>query len=205
LGFDNYFVVNCKGRSGGLILLWKNNIQVSIQNYSCRHVNAEVCFSNNGPCWKFTGFYGHLEAIKRPKAWSLLRHLARLAPWPWLVVGDFNEITGPGEKTSCSVHPSRHMNDFRITLSDCQLGDLGFSGQKFTWNNGRSGAGNTLEQLDMAVANPGWCNLFDVVEVQVLPCCSLDHNPLFVSFSNSAEVQWTKQRQFLIEAACVKN
>ncbi|XP_062158817.1 uncharacterized protein LOC133866306 [Alnus glutinosa] len=97
------------------------------------------------------------------------------------------------------------MNDFRNTLSDSQLGDLGFSGQKFTWNNGRSGAGNTLERLDRAVANPGWCNLFDVMEVQVLPCCSLDHIPLFVSFSNSTEVLWTKRRQFWIEAACVKN
>lgn len=97
------------------------------------------------------------------------------------------------------------MIDFRNTLSDCHLGDLGFSGQKFTWNNGLSRAENTLERLDREVANPSWCNLFYVVEVEVLPRCSSDHNPLFVTFSNSGEVQWTKRRQFQFEAAWVKN
>jgi hypothetical protein len=39
LGFDKMFVVDCKGRSGGLVLLWKSTIQVDIQNYSRRHIS----------------------------------------------------------------------------------------------------------------------------------------------------------------------
>jgi hypothetical protein len=34
LGFENLFEVDSVGRSGGLVLLWKNDIQVDIQNYS---------------------------------------------------------------------------------------------------------------------------------------------------------------------------
>jgi len=30
--------------------------------------------------WIFTGFYAHPEVAKRPGSWSLLRHLATLAP-----------------------------------------------------------------------------------------------------------------------------
>jgi exonuclease III len=59
LGFDNLFAVDCIGRSGGLILLWKSSAQVTIQNYSLRHINAEFQLCSNGPLWKFTGFYVH--------------------------------------------------------------------------------------------------------------------------------------------------
>jgi hypothetical protein len=87
LGFDQIFVVDCKGRSGGLILLWRSTLQVEIQNYSRRHVNA-VITPSTGSAWKLTRFYGHPEAAKRAEAWSLLRYLSKLNPEPWLCVGD---------------------------------------------------------------------------------------------------------------------
>jgi exonuclease III len=42
LGFDYLFCVDCVGRSGGLILMWKDNFNVVIQNYSRRHINAVI-------------------------------------------------------------------------------------------------------------------------------------------------------------------
>jgi exonuclease III len=42
LGFFNQFVVDSKGKSGGLILLWHSTINVDIQNYSCRHINVVI-------------------------------------------------------------------------------------------------------------------------------------------------------------------
>jgi hypothetical protein len=41
-GFKNLFVVESLGRSGGLALLWNDEVTVDIQNYSRRHVNATV-------------------------------------------------------------------------------------------------------------------------------------------------------------------
>jgi hypothetical protein len=35
-------VVDSKGRSGGLILLWHSTINVDIQNYSRRHINVVI-------------------------------------------------------------------------------------------------------------------------------------------------------------------
>jgi hypothetical protein len=40
MGFQNFFVVDCVGRSGGLALLWREDLELEIQNYSCRHINA---------------------------------------------------------------------------------------------------------------------------------------------------------------------
>lgn len=77
------------------------------------------------------------------------------------------------------------MQEFQRALDDSNLADLGFIGPRFTWCNGRSGRDFNKERLDRATANVGWSNLFDVVEVHVLPRSSSDHNPLLLSFSNT--------------------
>jgi hypothetical protein len=194
LGYDHMFVVDCKGRSGRLILLWKLVFRVKIQNYSRRHVNAVVQLRNDGPSWKFTGFYHHLETAKRPEAWSLLKHLSQFSPTPWLCFGDFNEILCDAEKSSHTARPRWQMDAFQSTLFQCKLGDLGYFGPRYTWNNGRPGLDNTMERLERAVANSKWFLLFDVIEVLVLPRSVSDHNLLLVNFSNSADIKWPRRR-----------
>jgi hypothetical protein len=87
LGFDRCFAVDCKGRSGGLFLLWKFEVRLEIQNYSCCHINAVIQKGNNEPVWKVTCFYGHPKAAKREEAWNLLRFLSRMEPIPGCVLG----------------------------------------------------------------------------------------------------------------------
>jgi exonuclease III len=75
LHFDYMFVVDCVGRSGGLILLWNSHANVIIQNYCRRHVNAIVTLGKNGFLWKFSEFYGQPVEAKQHELWHLLRHL----------------------------------------------------------------------------------------------------------------------------------
>ncbi len=169
LGMENMFVVDCRGKSGGLILLWKSSALVEIQNFSCGHINAVVKEPNGGIAWKLSCFYGHPEVQMRPQSWSLLRHLASLAPHPWLCIGDFNEIVSNSEKSSNIIRPRGQMVSFQKALDDCRLLDLGFTGPKYTWCNGRLGNDITRERLDRAVANNEWSGIYDVVSVEVLP------------------------------------
>ncbi|KAA3471337.1 reverse transcriptase [Gossypium australe] len=46
------------------------------------------------------------------------------------------------------------MAAFREALEDCELIDLGFSGQWYTWERGRFVSNNIRERLDRGVANP---------------------------------------------------
>ena len=89
-GFLNLFVVDCVGRSGELALLWDDETELSIQNYSRRHINVVISPNDRVTPWKFTGFYGH---SKRHEAWGLLWHLASFDLVAWLCAKDFNEIT----------------------------------------------------------------------------------------------------------------
>ncbi|GLT72046.1 hypothetical protein SLA2020_440170 [Shorea laevis] len=81
LGMDGAFVVDCVGHSGGLALLWRAEVDITIQNYSRRHINVIV--TN-------TGFYVQLDVAHREEGWNLLRHLRTFGPLPWFCVGDFN-------------------------------------------------------------------------------------------------------------------
>jgi len=196
------FCVDCKGRSGGLLLFWSSDIDLEVQNFNQNHVNAVIHSSDTGTSWKFTGFYGHPDPMKRQGSWSLLRYLANLHPSPWLVCGDFNEIVSLSEKSSFSRRSQKQMSLFQSTLRDCKLWDLGYKGQKFTWSNGRD---LTLERLDRAVANMEWSRVYNVVEVEILPRYCSDHSPLLISFDFAKCKSWKKSKRFLFEAGWMKH
>ena len=122
------FVVDSVGKSDGLTQFWTMDARVEIQNYSRRHINSKVCSSPNIPQWKFTGFYGHPDPSKIPEAWSLLRHIARMDPIPWVCLSDFNEILSANEKYRESRHQRGLMKNFQNTLEVCGLLDLGYKG-----------------------------------------------------------------------------
>lgn len=59
LGLCGLFTVNSVGRSGGLALLSKENIEVTVAEFSKNHIDATVVIADVAPPWRFTGFYGH--------------------------------------------------------------------------------------------------------------------------------------------------
>ena len=65
LGFASSFVVDSVGWSGGLVLMWKEDCDLVVQNYSRRHINAVVKSPKEGMEWKLTGFYGNPEVARR--------------------------------------------------------------------------------------------------------------------------------------------
>jgi exonuclease III len=113
VGYPNMFLVDRIGKSGGLALLWNDEISVSIQNFSRRHINGVIENLGRVENWKFTGFYGHPDVAKRHEAWALLRHLASISPYPWVCVGDFNEIVEKEEKWGGGTRSNSQMEAFR--------------------------------------------------------------------------------------------
>jgi hypothetical protein len=199
MGFSNLFVVDSVGRSGGLALLWDDDTELEIQNYSRRHINAVLSPTDGVAPWKFTGFYGHPDVQKRHEAWGLLRHLASLEPVAWLCAGDFNEIVDISEKFGGAGRAAGQMNNFSETLAYCNLMDLGNRGHFFTWNNGQEGGSFTQERLDRVVANSTWCEMFQVVDIANEVATSSDHTPFFITI-NGGPVRRRQNRRFFYAA-----
>lgn len=42
LGFANCFVVDCRGKSGGLCLVWDDSVELRIKSYTAHHIDAEI-------------------------------------------------------------------------------------------------------------------------------------------------------------------
>jgi hypothetical protein len=91
------------------VLVWSEDVNVEIKNFSRHHMTATVQMKANGSTWKFTGFYGHPNVGKRHEAWNLLWYLRDSAPKSWLWVGDFNEINEDAEKFGGALKPRRQM------------------------------------------------------------------------------------------------
>lgn len=98
--------------------------------------------------WRLTGFYGHPDWTKRHESWTLLEHVKKFHPEPWLCIGDFNEVVDPMEKWGGAVRREGQMGKFRTVQEKCGLSDLGYKGSKFTWTNCRHDESFIKERLD---------------------------------------------------------
>ncbi|XP_042950183.1 uncharacterized protein LOC122282291 [Carya illinoinensis] len=183
LNFEGCCVSEVVGRSGGLILLWKQKDMLELVNFSKHHFNVLV---NDAQCnfkWLLTCFYGHLNTNLRKQTWSLLSSF-KPGDMGWGVIGDFNEILFNDEKVGKKPRNENLMSMFRNLLEEGNLLDLGWKRNKFTWCNHHEDESFTNERLDRVIANPRWKSNYSEALVETLPAICSDHNPilLFCSF-----------------------
>lgn len=67
---------------------------------------------------------------------------------PWLVMRDFNAISGQNEKWGGRPYAYLSRDGFYQLKLNHGLVDIGNSGSRFTWCNGKGGAQNIRERLD---------------------------------------------------------
>ena len=91
LGFDHAFAVSSIGRSGGLGIIWNNNMRVELLLYSQYHIDVILTEGDREP-WRLTCVYGEAQLSERHKMWSLLKFIKSSSPLPWVCIGDFNEF-----------------------------------------------------------------------------------------------------------------
>jgi hypothetical protein len=185
VGFDYAFTVPSVGQSGGLALLWKQKVDVRIQNFSQHHIDAHMD-SIQLQCWRFTGFYGRLEQHRRRESWALLKHLNSLDSLPWLCIGDFNEILATSEKSGGQDQSIRQILDFQETVNSCAFIDLGYQVARYTWNNNRDDEANIQRRLDRALATLSWLDFIPMYTVTHCPSSISDHLALVIDIAPTA-------------------
>lgn len=95
------------------------------------------------------------------------------ASHPWVILGDFNEILSADEKEGGNPRPYQMMQAFQDCLADCDLDDMGFEGDRYTWRRGDIG-----ERLDRAVSNTAWNLKFPLAALVHEEHVHWDHRPL---------------------------
>jgi hypothetical protein len=157
LDMPNMEVKNCVGRSGGLALLWKKDVSLVVNPGMLRYHIDAVITEEDGFTWRLTCIYGKPQSGTREKTWKLLRILHGQSNLPWMCFGDFNEILFASEKQGGVPRKQTCMDKFRMALDFCELEDLGFVGDPYTWrNNSQRAETYVKERLDRSVANLEW-------------------------------------------------
>ncbi|KAL8115005.1 hypothetical protein AgCh_021723 [Apium graveolens] len=147
--------------------------------------------------WRYTGYYGFPERGRRTEAWDMLRQLERDSLLPWCIIGDFNDLMTADEKEGGHIHPRALLNGFSEAINDCALIDLGYKGDKFTWERFRGTDKWVVERLDRGFANKEWTELFSNAEVRVHEVSTSDHMPLCLQLNR--KVYMPKGRRFRFE------
>ncbi|KAA3480026.1 reverse transcriptase [Gossypium australe] len=135
-GYANKIEVDLDGIRGGLCLARRNEVCITLRNYSKTHVDAMVEDNEVRGKWRFIGFYGTPYVQDRDDSWVVLRNLHNGEEIHWFVCGDFNEIMHGFEKKEGLPRDERRMEIFCNVLANCQLMDVGFSENWFTWEGG---------------------------------------------------------------------
>ncbi|KAL8465405.1 hypothetical protein ACS0TY_034784 [Phlomoides rotata] len=161
---------NCRGLGNPrkVPALKKNHIDVE---------NGEV------DIWRITSVYGFPEDCNKWKTWKLLERLVLGCSILWLCVDDFNEILSDHEKLGGNLNNADRMRDFLYCLEACELFDLGFVGNKFTWSNKQAGVSNIQERLDRGLVNYHWMTKFLHVVLKHLTHLLSDHCPVLVDWN----------------------
>lgn len=185
-----------QGHSGGLALLWKNSGGCKIIKATRNFIDFEVENRQVGR-WRYTDFYGYPERQRRQDSWESLKNLAGESALPWCVIGDFNDMLYEDEKRRGRKQPYNLLMGFMETLNVCGLKDLGYVGEKYTWEKSRRRHNWIQERLDRGMATDSWCNLFPMAEVQVIEVTTSDHLPLLLQINK--QVYAPKERKFKFE------
>ncbi|KAJ4836400.1 hypothetical protein Tsubulata_039886 [Turnera subulata] len=174
LGFPRSHRVDSRGFSGGIWILWKNDllsVQVLISHAQFIHMKISTEHSS----FLFTAVYGSPRATMRKSLWANLEVLATVISVPWLLAGDFNATLNTAESSPSRRVPSYSSRAFQDCLINSDLMDLGFSGPNFTWRRG------TLQKrLDRALGNSCWSTTFVHGQIYHLPYLHSDHRPLLI-------------------------
>ncbi|PPR84063.1 hypothetical protein GOBAR_AA36648 [Gossypium barbadense] len=130
--------VNLEGQSGGLALMWRDGINVSILSFSKHHIDSMVKLENNKNI-RVTRFYGHANPNLRSSSWDILRRVGDSVREDGCVGGEFNAILNDVEKEGDHKGVRTYMNDFKEVMDDLALVDVKPDSRWFTWVNNRIG------------------------------------------------------------------
>lgn len=98
LKFANSFVVEARGLSGGLCLLWDKKVHIQILESSMNFIHTIISSKGDPSDFECSFIYGNPRFQQRRNLWTRILRLNYDRNRLWVCLGDFNEILAAHEK-----------------------------------------------------------------------------------------------------------
>ncbi|KAA3482121.1 reverse transcriptase [Gossypium australe] len=165
---EGCLAVSAEGKSGGLALMWRERVKVTIQNYAKYHVDSLISLDDGGVL-RFTGFYGQADPNLRKQSWDMLRRVKSTVREGWIVVGDFNAILNDAEKEGGRRKPKNSMDEFSELLEELAL------------SNNREGPDLVKERLDRFLVSEDVIEKMPFLDTKVVRQSKSDHDVVLIN------------------------
>jgi len=181
LKFSSSFIVNPMGVAGGLVIFWNDQeVTLTVEHSTCHFIDT-ICTKNQTAktmrltCLHALSIYHH-----RQQVWADIRQIRTSSSFPWVCIGDYNDILYHWEKQGKKIIESYRLNSFREFVNDCMFMDIESKGCFYTWVNKRDGDEAIKERLDRALCTIDWRLSYPGAEVFAFPTLASDHSPLLL-------------------------
>ncbi|RYR72010.1 hypothetical protein Ahy_A02g006215 [Arachis hypogaea] len=124
-------VIDAQGFSGGIWLMW-NNPNLSIQEISKNEQPLHISISDNLREWFLTIVYDNPNEERKRELRNYIVDLVPTMNCPWMLCGDFNDISDISEKKGGAPPNLAQIRHFRDWMDSYGFMDLGFQGTCFT-------------------------------------------------------------------------
>ncbi|XP_039018609.1 uncharacterized protein LOC120149964 [Hibiscus syriacus] len=182
----------------GLMMLWKEGLDVSLQSFSNLHIDVEVFWKEKK--FRFTGFYGRCGWSDKKHNWEMISRLASTSSLPWCLGGDFNEIIHADEKRGGRKSVRVHMEEFQRCIRDADVWDIRPRSRWFSWASGTRAKTFVRERIDRYVAKIDWRLLFPECFVDTVPMASSDDLTILLSLEGATTISSPRRDYFKFDA-----
>jgi len=186
------FVVPAQGQSGGLWLLWNDDVDLNVVDHSHHFIFALCNNKITSSQYGLVCLYGDPHHRTTSSIWAQVLDFVGLnTNLPIICMGDLNELMHAKEKLGPNSADLNRINEFCALVKQCGFIDLGYNGPAYTWTNKHFSSVPTYERLDRCLGNAGWCLMFPATTVYHLPMMYSDHAPI-LAVLNSQRPRITK-------------
>lgn len=116
--------------------MWDSHeADIQFQASTEQEIHALVKVPNTNSTFLLSAIYASPRYRERKILWENLETIAETHKYPWLALGDFNEILCESEKFGGRPISWAKSLRFAKMINKCSFLGLGFSGPRFTWTN----------------------------------------------------------------------
>ena len=203
LGFGNSFRVDACGQSGGLWLLWRDELgNLEVVKSSDQFIHARI--GSGAEVINLIVVYAAPTPSRRSGLWAVLEEVISNADGPVFVGGDFNTIVRLDERTGGNGSLSEDSLMFGDWINNTSLIDMGFSGNQFTWKRGKTENTFVAKRLDRVLCCAHARLKWQEARVSHLPFLASDHAPLYLQLTPEVKGNVCR-RPFRFEAAWLQH